>query len=168
MASFDQHIAQCNRNLLHLYKLNSSVSDSIDWQVTTCFYTAVHLVNAYLAECGNLHYKTHSQVESAINPFGNSIYKFSEQNYLAYEKIKNLSRRSRYMCHEEGITDMSHGLTTTDKHLSRALKNLDILLQHFNTLYNITYPPITIVCSSLSSSDKLVFITNPFAQKTNS
>ena len=54
MASFQEHIAQANRNLDFLEQANQSLNTFWDWQVTAAFYVCVHLVNAHLAQKSGL------------------------------------------------------------------------------------------------------------------
>ena len=101
MATFNEHISQAKKNLSFLEKINSECNDYWDWQVTTCFYVAVHLANAHISEKSNIHYRTHVDVKHALNPeIQLSITKFSDENYTAYVKLMNLSRRARYLCHD--------------------------------------------------------------------
>lgn len=147
-----------------LEKLNNGVSDSIDWQVTTCFYTAVHIMNAHLAKIEDLHYKTHDEVDRALNPFSLHKSKLDKEHYLAYEKLRNLSRRSRYLCHDDPNLrgNNSQGFTTDERHLAKAIKNLDILLTFCSVIHEVKFPRVKITCSKFSASDHFNFITNPF------
>lgn len=155
MASFDEHIQQANNNLKFLTETNSKCQSFWDWQVTTCFYTAVHLVNAHLAKVANLHYRTHEHVKNAINPFNPlAVPKVSQDLYLSYTKLEGLSRRSRYLCHED-LTSSNAGHLTYDKHLAKAIRHLDIVLDYFTVLYNLTFSQAKIFCPDLSKNDKL-------------
>jgi hypothetical protein len=164
LASFEQHIARAKYNFLHLENLNKLLPESVDWQVTTCFYIAVHLVNAHLAKMSDLHYRTHSEVENVLNPLGLYPHRLDEECFKAYQKLKNLSRRSRYMCHDALGTNNNEGVSTTHKHLRKACINLDILLIYFSNKYVIDIPAVSIMCKEFSSkSDKLTFIKNSLA-----
>ena len=46
MAFFDEHVAQAKSNLQFLETVNQAIRNYYDWQVTICFYTAVHLAEA--------------------------------------------------------------------------------------------------------------------------
>ena len=70
-----------------------------DWQVTICFYTAVHLINCHLANFG-LQYRKHKDVKDALNPYTISPAKLPEDEYSAYISLQSLSRRSRYLVNE--------------------------------------------------------------------
>jgi len=58
LAQFDEHIQQANHNLQFLSFANQAGSAYYDWQVTICFYTALHLVNAHLS-LFNMQYRKH-------------------------------------------------------------------------------------------------------------
>jgi hypothetical protein len=48
VALFEENIAQAKSNLNFLETVNQKIGNYYDWQVTICFYTAGHLVNAHL------------------------------------------------------------------------------------------------------------------------
>lgn len=161
MASFEEHITQAKRNLTFLTETNSKMQTYWDWQVTTAFYVAVHLVNAHLAKAANIHYKTHEAVKNEINPLSlssNPACMVDQNAYLAYTKLEGLSRRSRYLCHQDkNVTtedDIAH--TTSEKHFAKAIKNLDKLLLYFMAKYSITIdPPPTVICTELQKQSLL-------------
>jgi hypothetical protein len=66
LAHIEDHLRQATRNLKFLENINQLVTDSMDWQVTACFYTALHLINAHLANFG-MQYKTHHDVKMCIS-----------------------------------------------------------------------------------------------------
>jgi uncharacterized protein (UPF0332 family) len=97
LASFENHISQAKRNLQFLQEINQNIENYIDWQVTVCFYSALHLVNAHLSQYG-LQYRRHSDVKHALNPkVQASPSKLPENEYVAYVTLQMLSRRSRYL-----------------------------------------------------------------------
>lgn len=137
MAEFDEHVAQAKRNLSILYDVHLKVSDSWDWQVTIAYYAAVHLMNAHLAKRLNLHYNTHEKVKNAL--FKQlSPCKIPDDIYAAYIRLEGLSRRARYLCHENGDNSTDEHLTY-DRHLKKSLTNLDRILTYFNKLYRIEF-----------------------------
>ena len=82
MASFDDHISQAKGNLTFLTGVNLNFNSNWDWQVTICFYVAVHLMNGHLAKKANLHYRTHNDVKNGINPHNpTAVYKVPEDIY---------------------------------------------------------------------------------------
>ncbi len=162
MPTFSQHVLQAKHNFNVLAQLNKQVNNSIDWQVTVSFYTALHLINSYIVKEANLHYKTHSEVDNVINCRGLSPYKLGEDEYVSYEILKNLSRRSRYICHHEAENDNpNHAFLIDEKHLLKALKELDKLLLYFNSKYNLEIEPIKIFSKNISASDKFNFFITP-------
>jgi len=154
MPSYTAHISQVNKNLSFLASINH-FNSNWDWQVTVCFYSALHMVNAHLDKSIKKHYKSHQQTESVLNPYNKlSPAKLDEEIYTAYISLKNLSKRSRYLCHEDN-GDSERDYPTYEKHLSKAIKKLDLLLSHFNKKYNINHPPYSIKCTFLKPSDNL-------------
>ncbi len=156
MASFAEHILQAKSNLSFLTEVNSKFEDRWDWQVTICFYVGVHLINAYLADKADLHYRTHGDSKMAINPHNPSaIYKLPEDIYLAYTKLEGLSRRSRYLCHEDVVRKEAGQHLTHDKHFAKAIKNLDKLLVHFKNHYVLDFGSPEIACLDLNNNSPL-------------
>lgn len=137
MPDFKDHIYQAKNNLEVLEFVNTS-GKYYDWQVTLCFYAALHFVNAHLAQCNNSHYRTHMQVDQAINPnILLSVSKLDEDTYVVYTSLFKLSKRSRYMVNENPANKETRAFFTHEPHLKRALKHLDTVLYYFNAKYNI-------------------------------
>ena len=154
MASFESHIECVKRNLNFLQSVNEHSNEYWDWQVTISFYVSVHLVNAHLDKKADLHYKSHDQVDNALN-FANklSLCRFSEANYLSFRKLRNLSRRSRYLINDDiKKSEDDKVYLTYDKHLAKAVKALDDLLKYVNSEYHVELPKIEIKCEELSGS----------------
>jgi hypothetical protein len=155
MASFDEHIIQAKSNLDFLSKINVHVNDRWDWQVTTCFYTALHLMNAHIAKKANKNYLSHTKVDQAINPYGLSVAKIDENTYSSYNSLANLSRRSRYLLTEnrgqvDNETDIQRECLTYSKHFKKAIYHLDKLLLFFNKEYGTEFGNISLKCDDLN------------------
>ena len=161
MALYEAHIDQAKKNLRFLIETNSNKSVHWDWQVTTCFYVAVHLANAHLAKVANLHYRTHEDVKNAISPNPMSIGQLPPSIYLSYAKLEGLSRRSRYLCHQEPSNKEGADIAffTYDKHFAKAIKNLDKVMEYFKNLYSIDFGKLEVTCSDLNSSPYLVIFS---------
>ncbi len=156
MATFEEHINQARWNLTFLGETNLKSQHYWDWQVTICFYVAVHLVNAHLAKCANLHYRTHEDVKNAINPHNPlSICKVDIGIYLSYAKIEGLSRRARYLCHDDSKNFSQESHFTHDKHFAKAIRKLDTIISYFAKRYQVNFTPISIACTDLSNNDNL-------------
>lgn len=160
MASFEEHIAQAKSNLKFLEEINSKANSFWDWQVTTTFYIAVHIINAHLAKTGDLHYRTHEDVKNAINPTKPlSITRIDESIYLCYVKLEGLSRRSRYLCHDSTSNRSTEAHLTNDRHFTKAIRKLDPFISHFNTLYNLNLSTTKVKSPELSAAEKLQFFS---------
>lgn len=154
MASFNEHITQAERNLNFLSQINSSITDCWDWQVTVCFYSALHLVNAHVASKAGENYLTHNQVNKVINPFNEfSVAKFDQDTFLSYNKLLQLSRRSRYLLNENfqksKHTDILPVCLTYDKHFRKAIHHLDKIITYMNINYRINFKKLAISCIEL-------------------
>ena len=151
MASFDEHIRQATLNLSFLEQANQLPVKSWDWQVTISFYVAVHLVNAHIAKKSNMNYRSHEQVDTAINPYNVlSPTKLIESDYLAYSKLQGLARRARYLIHEDNTNRTIDAQFTYDKHFARAVRHLDTLLTFAKHEYGISIPKKTVQCIELN------------------
>lgn len=158
MAKYVDYIQQAKSNLTFLNDVNKHSSSSFDWQVTISFYVGVHLVNAFLQKERGMSFNSHTETFSAIN-FANSLspYRFSEEDYLAYRRLYNLSRRSRYLCtdsdhlkgQDDSIAYLTHGV-----HLKRAVLSLEKLLVFICSKYHEKINPIEL---SLLEIQKLQF-----------
>ena len=159
MPQFQDHIKQAKNNIAFLKDLNLKIDSYHDWQVTVCFYIAVHLANAHLAKNG-LQFRKHSSVNHALNPeVQTSITKIDEDTYLAYMKLFNLSRRSRYLTSENQKDAKSDdSFPTYDKHFAKALRYLDKILSYFSMKHAEEFDNIVIKCSEISKSENLNYI----------
>jgi uncharacterized protein (UPF0332 family) len=154
LAKYEDHILQAERNLRFLGSINNSIQDCYDWQVTVCFYTALHFVNAHLSKFG-LQYRKHKDVSYALN-FANatSPAKLPEEEYIAYTALQSLSRRSRYLVNEkDNNLGSAQAFFTYDKHLAKALQHLNTLLVHFD----VKTAGISVKCSEIKNGELKFF-----------
>lgn len=155
MASFSEHISQAKRNLKYLKESNSKIEGCWDWQVTVCFYVAVHLINAHLAKKADLHYRSHSAVENAINPYNQlSTTKLDDNTFLSYRKLRNFSRRSRYMINDKEEDSSTQAFQTYDKHFCKSVHHLDVLLQFVTNEYQEEFDCFELTCLGLKNGMK--------------
>lgn len=158
MASFNEHIAQAKCNLDFLEKINGIGDNFIDWQVTTNFYIVVHLVNAFLAKEGDLHYASHDLVKDAISPY--SRYpgtRLNDPEFLAYVHLRNLSRRSRYLIYQEDPkTNIDKAHYILEKHFMKSFQYLDKLMIYFGDKYSLTFRTIEVKHDYKSAPPNLV------------
>ena len=153
MARFNDHIDQTKRNLLFLEQVNNHSNNNFDWQVTVCFYSALHLINAHLSTF-NLQYRKHKDVKDVLNPYTMSPAKLPEEEYKSYIKLQSLSRRSRYLVNEkDGNLSDDNAYLTYSVHLGKALKHLDSLILFFTNKYALRIDSINIKCEGLKSID---------------
>ena len=154
MADLQSHKNQADHNLDFLVVANNDQQENWDWQVTIAFYAGVHLINAHLARSVNLHYRTHTDVNEAID-FGNStsLARLPEEVYLQYRALFNLSRRSRYLIHEnnpkadELIPHLTH-----ERHFKKAIKYLDRIIDYMREKYSIDCQKRPIRCLDIKQN----------------
>jgi hypothetical protein len=148
LAKFEEHIEQAKRNLQFLESINNKIENCFDWPV-----------NAHLSNY-NLQYRKHRDVNFALN-FENrtSLAKLPEEEYISYVALQSLSRRSRYLVNDRQISS-EQAFFTYDKHLAKAIRHLDILLNYFSVLYGTTFNPFAIKCSEIKEGETKFFTKN--------
>ncbi len=154
MGSFVEHIYHAENNLDFLSKVNNSINDRWDWQVTVCFYSALHLMNAHIVAKTGKNYLSHSQVAQVINPYNQlSVAKLDGDTYLSYNKLFQLSRRSRYLLSENfkksGIVDVQPACITYDKHFKKAIHHLDIIISYVSKNHDVKFKQTKVNCVEL-------------------
>ena len=80
--------AEHNRRFLHTFDLASA--DYLDWVVTVLFYTALHLIDSYLATHGH-HPKSHQERNKYIRR-----YPYLALIWPDYRFLEHRSRAARY------------------------------------------------------------------------
>lgn len=147
MAKFEDHIAQAKSNLKFLEITNCSANNYWDWQVTVAFYVSVHLINAHLVKKLGFSFYSHNDTFNSIN-FSTELSpaKLSQTEYLAYRKLYNLSRRSRYLCMDADNTksksDPEIAYITYSKHLGKAINQLEVILNFIKENYSETFEKV--------------------------
>ena len=158
MASFEEHLNQAERNLRFLELINSNgFNEYLDWQVTACFYVVVHLANGHIAQAEDKHYRTHNQVLSSLNPYEGSPAKLPSEAFIAYDRLRDLSRRSRYMVSDRSANKSTNMYLTTTRHLSKAIRHLDTFIKFMHGTYQINLPQITFVTDAVRQNENIAF-----------
>lgn len=159
MATYKEHLSQAKSNLNFLALINANCNNHIDWQVTTCFYIGVHLVNGFLAQESNLHFNSHERVKDAISPHSiNPMTQLDDQTYLAYVKLRNLSRRSRYLCNSDNPeNDVERAHFILEKHFIKAFVHLDTLMKYFYSKYGDPYDVSTIAFAYVNTTPNCTY-----------
>jgi len=155
LATFDEHISHSKDNLDYLSKINNSINERWDWQVTVCFYSALHLINAHVVKKTGKNYLSHSQISNAINPYNSlSISKLDESTFLAYEKLFQLSRRSRYLLSENfkkgDEVEIQPACLTYSKHFKKTICHLNTIVQFISNAYNVEFAITEVICIDLN------------------
>lgn len=153
MPSYDAHLGKAESNFQFLSSVNRLITGYPDWEVTICFYTALHLMNAHLAK-HDLHYRSHNDVDYALNPYGLSPSKITEDVYIAYRSLRSLSRRARYLVSEKGSNDSSVKASFTyDVHVAKACRHLDTILNYFHEKGTLGFSSISFHCNQLKPGE---------------
>jgi hypothetical protein len=166
LASFDEHINQAKRNCDFLAQINKGFTTYWDWQTTVAFYAAVHLINAHLDKMAGLHYRSHEDVNIAINSFGPSPCKLPQGEFTAYMYLQWLSKRSRYLISEDKNDHSTTAHFTKEKHFARAIERLDIIMQYIHTKYGVSFAIHTLESPSLESKKLKFFKVTTLAPST--
>jgi hypothetical protein len=158
VATFNEHLTQVKKNLNFL-EFTHTAPENWDWKVTISFYAGVHLINSHLAQTANLHYRSHKEVDIAINPEPTnlSICKLDDDTYYSYRALYNLSRRARYLIHEDSKNKEVENNKTYDKHFKRSLFHLDILLKFINSTYKTDFPSTKFKCMEIKQDHDLKY-----------
>ncbi len=111
------HKWQVRHNLTFLRSFYEPTTPYTDWAVTVAFYTAVHAVEATLAQQG-FHSRTHTERRSHVRRLFPHIW-------TLYYRLDTFSRQARY----EGIHPLPHLLRQLIDHdLTTILKSLGVAL----------------------------------------
>jgi hypothetical protein len=163
LGSFADHIAQSKQNLRILEKINAEIEDSWDWQVTVCFYSSLHIVNAHIVGKTAMNFLSHQKVDDVINPFNQlSLARLPEDVYKSYIKLYQLSRRSRYLLSENQTnnsgTGIQPGCITYSKHLKKAVYHLEQIINFANQNHGFQIAPINIKCPDFKAEKYSNFV----------
>lgn len=103
MNSQNEHVSEHLNQAYHNYKFYCEVHSKLpayfaDWKITILFYTAIHLLRAYLASNGIEPDKSHNALKRAIQPgITSDISKPVKRHcYNAYLVLYNASLDVRY------------------------------------------------------------------------
>jgi len=140
VARFEDHVHRAKCNLEVLVVLNRHSHVDYSWQVTLCFYTAVHLINSHLQYSAGKTFKTHLSTLDRIDPgSAMNVNAVSLTAYKAYLRLHNRSREARYLCK---VSDSGHvvrnhqdAVRIKHRHLIQCVSDLDIILVDFTSRY---------------------------------
>lgn len=147
------HIKKVIHNLNVISQLEAQGSPYRDWQITLCFYSALHLTRYHLQASANYTCTTHEDAKDRLHwqntmPFS----RMDKEPYQAYADLEGFSRRARY------IPEISP--ETFEKDYIRAIQRLDKVMHYFDSKYSLSLPKTQIKCPRLIGTT-LHYFTHP-------
>jgi|SRR6218665_969050 len=151
MPSFKEHLIQVRSNWQALQL--AFATEYLDWQITICFYSAYHLLQAHFAKFGK-HHASHNEVGMAVRPEAKkSNTKLRADVITAYEELQVLSRRARYLLDSRN-PDRSKAYLIDETHAAAAIQHLNSIAVYFSKKYHLSFPKITVTHSQTAAKLK--------------
>ena len=105
---------------------------------------------------------SHHKVEEVLNPYSTmSPSRLDEGTYTAYQTLSQLSRRSRYLLSEKQVkgneSDIKRACITYSKHLSKAVRHLQTIIDFMEKKHRQKIPKISIKCIDLKGTNLKTF-----------
>lgn len=125
MPDLSSHLQQAQHNLEFLDD-NPDPARYADWAVTTCFYAAVHYVDAWLNASGcqpEKHDERHAAMQRCGRDRSCRTRATFSSMWEAYRELEDLSRDARYRCVSIGPDDVSSARRTYLAHVKRWVEN---------------------------------------------
>ena len=123
--------AQHNSEFLNL--IDKQFPDTFfDWKITVLFYVSIHLLKCLGAKRGVNIGDTHHEIQSSLDPkrCGNKqIFPFPEKVWIAYRRIHQYSKSSRY----DGIEDEKIVIAAQKKDYEECLKHFAHLIAYMKS-----------------------------------
>jgi hypothetical protein len=138
MPDFNQHFDQALENIGFVQKVSENHTNELRWKITAAYYTAYHLIQAFLAQKANLHPDTHTKLKGFIAP--QSIFtttRLPAAIYTSFIELEILSRKARYDSH----------ISITENHFSKTIEHLDAVIDFFKKQYSASViPHLNVYC----------------------
>lgn len=152
MPTSEEHQNQALHNLQFLKEVNSHCNNYYDWQVTVCFYSSLHFINAHLNKVDiGVDFATHELVDQYIRPHGRIRKTQLEENtYASYRALQTLSRRARYLRNDKNPDKAAF---TGEKHFGKAIYHLDQIMTYMKETYHMTFDTVELTCERLKKQD---------------
>lgn len=115
------------------------------------------MINAHIVKKTGANYLSHREVDNMLNPFNQmSVSRLDEATYTAYQMLYQLSRRSRYLLNDKGVkttADLKPACLTYSKHLKKAVKHLETIIEYMVKIHNQNIPKTSVKCIDLKGAD---------------
>ena len=138
MCNFSAHQDHAFENLRFVELLNSDLPNELRWEMTSTYYCAVQLLNAFVADKANAHPETHNKLKEITHPIGMwANIRLDSNTYNFYGKLEMLSRKARY----------TSSFNIKEKHFFEAIECLDKVMVFYKAIYLATpFRKITLYC----------------------
>lgn len=143
MAGFTDHLDHARSNLKFLSDLSRDHAELWDWKITVAYYSALHLVNAFVADKYDLHPDSHEKLKEILHPESRfKDIRLDEKTHTGYNYLEMLSRRARYLCDVNSGDNNAH--RCNGKHFTASVKQLDMVMRFFKSVYNSDFDTVSI------------------------
>lgn len=152
----NDHKLRADHHLRILEILNQAQPITCDWQVVLMFYTAIHAVNMHLSTFPKLKCESHAERNELIMPSAKPFpYSLPTDIYLAYNKLESASKIARYMSGKPpGSLKNSSQQFFGPKQLIANLKNLDLVLNHYQSSLSVAFEKVNLSIPIEISNDE--------------
>jgi hypothetical protein len=138
------HLEKAIHNLKVLQHLEIHNSPYRDWQVTVCFYVALHLTRLHLWDKIGQGYESHQTAEHALEPTNLlSLARMEPKPFADYMKLSMLSRKARY------LFDGGVPCSINEKSYCDSLRFLDSVMRYFAGKHGLELPVTPVKCPKL-------------------
>jgi hypothetical protein len=149
--------AQAEKNLRILEDISREIRSCTEWQITICFYAALHLVKAHLAHCG-FDCGDHTQLFGYLSGEDEKSTEVDSTLFDHYQALYKMSRRARYLFPKGGNPASNSSNVApvfTDQDLFVALGYLSEVMEFSSSKYGDKFRDYEI-CTTIAVPDKLI------------
>ena len=141
MASFRDHISQAEENISFLFQIRTLPDRNLSWEVTVCYYIAVHLMNARIADKLQVTFDNHSDINKNLFYDKNSSARIFRKVFITYKELTRLSRISRYLM-DPNLKNPSMKIRIEQQDIQNANDYTNTIIAYFNKEYNLQITPL--------------------------
>lgn len=156
MEPTDHYLNKALHNIKFAANISTSSKGYNDWQIIALFYSAIHLLNYHIYQCGGREFRTHKEREAFLRPGSSVIRKASldEDIWIAYRSLKTSSEICRYSFSDDADLYPNGAKSKT---VFKALKSLNTILAFVNIAYGVQFSVHEILCGKLEKESLTYF-----------